>query len=131
MRRKESVRSAHSFATWSAQSVLPKRIFAFQSMRVPVLNLATAWSIAARCLGRKTMASDAAETFAGGMAERPFFAASMAAFAVSSEQTNHSLPWFPKENCFRFTPERRRMAWTSPSLKDATLPPWTESVGSA
>ena len=110
---------------------MPKRIFAFQSITEPGrVNFVTVLSMASCCSGRNTIGSSYSRISEGSMALRPSFAAWMAFRAVSRPHSNHSVPWRRIEKLWRFTPDRRRMLWTSLSLKLTNFPRWMDIVSS-
>ena len=77
--------------TWRAERVLPKRIFAFQSIRLPVLNCFSVFSMASSCSGRNTMG---VKPVPAPMPDRlgwHFFTASIAFWTVARSTSNHSL----------------------------------------
>ena len=107
-----------SFTTCKADSVLPKRILAFQSIWLLFLNCFFVFSIASCCSGRNTIGVWSCDTSVDDNDSRPSFTAAIARLTVSRSVMNHSLALFSVSNIFFLMPERSRTLCTSLSLKE-------------
>ena len=107
-----------SFTTCKADSVLPKRILAFQSIWLLFLNCFLVFSMASRCSGRNTIGVWSCDISAEDNDSRPSFTAVIARLTVSRSVMNHSLALFSVSNIFFLMPERSKTLCTSLSLKE-------------